>query len=138
MSAEFVDTNVLVYAHDSMAGTKQESAARLLAHLSAEQNGALSVQVLAEFYSAATRKLQIKPETAAEAIGDFATWRIHSLSLSDLVKAAHLHRRHQISWWDALLIISAQQLGCSILWTEDFSDGQRFGSLTIRNPFRES
>src|SRR5436190_1563977 len=110
MSIEFVDTNVLIYAHDSMGGTKQETAARLLAHLSEDQNGALSIQVLAEFYSAATRMLQIKPETAAEAIGDFGNWRIHSLSLGDLIKAAHLQRRHQISWWDALLIVSAQQL----------------------------
>ena len=138
MSVEFVDTNVLVYAHDSMAGRKQATAARLLARLAEEQTGALSIQVLTEFYSAATRKLQIKPGTAEEAIADFETWSIHSLSLGDLINASQLHRRHQIAWWDALLITSATQLGCTILWTEDLSDGRRFGGLTIRNPFKES
>src|SRR5689334_10389852 len=107
MSVEFVDTNVLVYAFDSRAGRKQVTAARLLERLAEARTGSLSIQVLSEFYSAATRKLQITPATAEEAIADFASWSIHSLSLSDLLNASRLHRRHQIAWWDALLITSA-------------------------------
>ena len=136
MSAEFIDTNVLVYAHDEMAGWKQTAAARLLERLDREESGALSIQVLVEFYANATKKLQIKAEMAEDVIGHLTSWAIHSPSPADLLRASQLHRRHQIAWWDALIVTSAMELGCSILWTEDLSDGRRFGALTVRNPFK--
>ena len=136
MSAEFIDTNILVYAHDGGSGAKHIQAVALLTRLIEETGGALSIQVLSEFYSVATRKLGIPSDEAEEVIRDLAGWTIHRPWHADLLKAAQLQRRHKIAWWDALIVQSAIELGCTILWTEDLTDGQRYGAVTVRNPFR--
>jgi predicted nucleic acid-binding protein len=135
VSSEFVDTNILIYAHDRNARDKQSSSAELLRRLTLEGNGAISVQVLVEFYAAATRKLAISSQVAQEVIADFGVWTIHRPGHADLIRAAGLHRRYKISWWDALIVNSALELGCAVLWSEDLTHGQRFGSMTVRNPF---
>ena len=136
MSVEFVDTNLLVYAHDGGAGAKHGQAVDLLARLFEEGAGALSTQVLAEFYAAATRKLGMTGAEAEAVIRDLGGWIIHRPAHADLLKAAQLHRRYKLGWWDALILASAIELGCAVLWTEDLSDGQRLGPITVRNPFR--
>lgn len=136
MSVEFIDTNVLIYAHDGGAVPKHTQAVDLLTRLFEEETGALSIQVLSEFYSAATRKLGIESREAEEIIRDLAGWNIHRPGHADLLKAAQLHRRYKIAWWDALIVNSAIELGCAVLWTEDLSHGQRYGSVRVRNPFR--
>ena len=136
MSAEFVDTNVLIYAHDGGAGRKQEASIELIGRLFEERSGALSTQVLAEFYSAATKKLSMPSQEAEQAVADLGGWIIHRPNHADLLSAARLHRRYGMAWWEALMLRSAQALGCRLLWSEDFSDGQRFGAVTVRNPFR--
>ncbi len=136
MSVEFVDTNVLVYAHDGGGGARHARAIDLLGRLFEDSNGALSVQVLSEFYSVATKKLAMKSQDAEEVINDLAGWTIHRPGHADLLRASRLHRRYKISWWEALVVNSAIELGCSVLWTEDLTDGQRYGPVTIRNPFR--
>jgi predicted nucleic acid-binding protein len=136
MSVEFVDTNLLVYAHDGGAGAKHAQAVALLARLFEEGTGALSIQVLAEFYAAATRKLGMTSAEAEAVIRDLGGWIIHRPAHADLLRATQLARRHRLGWWDALILTSAIELGCAVLWTEDFSDGRRFGRLTVRNPFR--
>lgn len=135
MAVEFVDTNVLVYAHDGGAGKKHLKSVELLARLFEETNGALSIQVLSEFYNAATRKLSMKSAEAEAAISDLGGWLIHRPGHSDVLRACQLHRRYKLSWWDAMVLNSAMEVGCSILWTEDFNNGQRYGQVTIRNPF---
>ena len=136
MSVEFVDANILIYANDGGAGAKHVKAVELLERLFAEGAGALSIQVLAEFYSVATRKLSRTSAEAEAVIRDLGGWIIHRPAHADLLKAAQLHRRYKLAWWDALILTSAIELGCAVLWTEDFSDGQRFGGVTVRNPFR--
>ncbi len=136
MSAEFVDTNILVYAHDGGAGAKHEASVSLLGRLFEERTGALSVQVLSEFYAAATRNLGMTSAEAEAVLRDLAGWTLHRPGHADLLRAAELQRRFQISWWDALIVNSAQELDSAVLWSEDFTDGQKFGSLRVRNPFR--
>lgn len=136
MSAEFIDTNVLIYAHDGGAGAKHARAVELLARLFEEANGALSVQVLSEFYSAASKKLAMESREIEDVISDLGVWLIHCPSHADLLKASQFHRRYKIAWWDAMIVNSATELGCTVLWTEDLNDGQRYGTVTIRNPFR--
>lgn len=136
MSAEFVDTNVLIYAHDGGAGAKHNRAVELLERLFDDRNGALSTQVLCEFYAAATKQLAMTSEEAEAVLSDLANWTVHRLAHSDLLKASRLQRRYQIGWWDALILQSATDLDCSVLWTEDLQDGQRYGAVTARNPFR--
>ena len=137
MSAEFVDTNILIYAHDGGAGAKHEKSVALLKRLFDEGSGALSIQVLTEFYAAATRKLSMKNEEAEEVLRDLEGWTLHRPSLADLLSASRLHRRHKISWWDALILNSAIELGCAVLWSEDLAHEQEYGNVTVRNPFRD-
>jgi predicted nucleic acid-binding protein len=135
MSVEFVDTNVLLYAHDRSAGAKYTAAAELLSHLAESMCGTLSFQVLAEFYAAGTRKMGMDSEEAEAIIRDFGGWIIHRPEHADLLRAARLQRRYQISWWDALVLNSAVESGCSILWTEDLQSGRNYAGVQVRNPF---
>ena len=136
MSVEFVDTNILIYAHDMSAGAKRSQSVELLKRLFDDGTGALSVQVLCEFYAAATAKLGMKPEKAEEILQDLEGWLLHRFSHADLLAASRLHRKHKLPWWDALIVQSATEMGCSLLWSEDFNDGQKFGALVVRNPFK--
>jgi len=136
MSVEFVDTNILIYAHDRSAGDKQRQSADLIARLTTEDSGAVSLQVLAEFYAAATRKLPLTSEKAEDVIRDFGTWTVHRPTHADLLRAARLQRRYKTSWWDALIINSATESGCRILWSEELADRRQYGGLTVRNPFK--
>lgn len=135
MSVEFIDTNVLIYAHDVTAGRKHAQAVALLERLVAEDRAALSTQVLIEFYAAVTRKLGMDTHAAGEIIEDLGAWVIHRPDHQDILRSITLQRRHRVSWWDALILNSATQLGCSILWSEDLSANHRYGALTVRNPF---
>jgi predicted nucleic acid-binding protein len=137
MNVEFVDTNILVYAHDADAGAKQQRAIDLMARLATQGTGAISIQVLIEFYSAATRKLGMTSQEAADVIQDLVAWMaIHRPDAADILRATGLQRRHKISWFDALILNSALQLECSTVWTEDLNHAQRYGTVTAKNPFQ--
>ena len=138
MSVEFVDTNILIYGHDLRAGRKQEIAAALLERLFASGTGALSAQVLSEFFSVCERKPRLSPEVADSIVNELRCWKLHSPEPSDLIAAWHLRQRYQISWWDALILQSAERVRAEILWTEDLNDGQQYGQVTVRNPFAEA
>lgn len=135
MTVEFVDTNVLLYAHDPESGPKMAIALELIGRLYETNTGAISTQVLQEFYSAGMKKLHMTTHEAASVIEDLAHWTIHRPTHSDILHAIALQRRHRISWWDALIVNSAIQLGCSVLWSEDLSSHHKYGPLTVRNPF---
>lgn len=138
MSVEFIDTNIFVYAHERGAGPKHRQAVDLIARLFEDQSGAISTQVLTEFYVTATKKLGMKSQEAEEAIADLASWTIHRPSHADVLRACRIHREHKVSWWDALIVNSAIELGCDLLWSEDLTAGRRYGTMTIRNPFAQS
>ncbi|HEY6344967.1 MAG TPA: PIN domain-containing protein [Bryobacteraceae bacterium] len=125
-----------MYAHAKNAGDKQPAAAELIRRLIAGGEAALSIPVLAEFYWAATGKLHISSSHAEQVLADFGSVTIHRSGNGDLLRAVELQRHHPLAWWDALVVNSAIQLGCAVLWTEDLSDGQQLKTLTVRNPFR--
>ena len=135
MALEFVDTNILLYAHDGGAGLKHTRSVDLLTRLVEGEAGAISTQVLCEFYSAATRKMGISSQEAESILADMSAWTIYRPIHADLLLAARLERRYKTSWWDALVIQSASALGCRVLWTEDLAANQRYGTVTARNPF---
>ena len=134
----FVDTNVLLYAHDRSAGQKHELARDLLVRLWGSRTGVLSTQVLQEFYVNATRKLPrpISPSRARTVVHRYATWPVHRIDPADLIAASELETRHRLSFWDALIITSAVRSGATTLATEDLQHGRRIGSLVILDPFR--
>lgn len=134
---EFVDTNVLVYGHDRSAADKADRARRLIDRLWEDGTGALSIQVLQEFFVVVTRKLArpVDPDAAQSAIEDLGRWKVHSPVVADVLVATGISRRHRISFWDAMIVRSAQQLGCSTLWSEDLTEKRRYEGVQVRNPF---
>ncbi|BBZ13107.1 PIN domain-containing protein [Mycobacterium branderi] len=134
---EFVDTNVLLYAYDTAAGQRHDAAADLVARLWRERNGAISVQVLQEFFVNATQKVAapLTPEAAIDRLRSLSRWRVHSPLADDVVAAASLSQRHQLSFWDAMIVRSATELRCGTLWSEDLNDGQLIEGVRVRNPF---
>ena len=132
---EFVDTNVLIYAFDRSAGEKHGIAADLVTRLWMERRGCISIQVMQEFYVSATRKLQMPEEQATVQLRRLRLWRVHRPSVDDILAAIELQQRHSVSFWDAMILRSAQASRCSVLWTEDLSNGQRWGEMQVRNPF---
>ena len=137
MSGEFVDTNVLLYAHDRTAGGKRDAAVALISRLIDEQSGLLSTQVLMEFFVSATRKLphRIDEDTATEIVEDFGTWPVFTPGVSDIVAATKLGRRYGIHFWDALIVQGAVAMGADVIWSEDLNAGQKYAGVPIRNPF---
>lgn len=136
MNVEFVDTNVLVYAHDRSSGAKHDAAIALLGRLTEQGNIATSIQVLTEFYSVATKKMGMSSEEAESHLADFGWWLIHRPAHQDLLRAARLQRKHKLSWWDALMLTSVESLGSVVVWTEDLSHGHRYGTVQALNPFK--
>ena len=134
---QFVDTNILIYAHDVTAGRKREVARRLVDELWHSGQGCLSTQVLQEFYVTITKKVK-RPLAGHEAfslVAEFATWRVHHFGIGDVLDAIVAHQRFNISYWDALVLRSASELGCEVLWSEDLNAGQEYGRVTVFNPF---
>lgn len=134
---QFVDSNVLVYAHDRSAGVKHERALTLLRELWDARAGALSIQVLQEFYVTVTRKVSqpLPSDVAAQIIADLSTWQIHRPDTNDVLEAIRLQMSLQLSFWDAMILTSARRLGCAILWSEDLNHRQRYEGVTVINPF---
>lgn len=133
----FVDTNILVYAHDSNSPDRQRVAQTVLKELWDNRSGALSTQVLQEFYAVATRKLKPPmPKSAARRIvADYSVWCTVDTDPLLIVSASRLEEEHSLAFWDALVIEAALRSGATWLLSEDLQDGRRFANLTIRNPF---
>jgi len=133
----FVDTNVLVYAHDVTAGDKHDRARALLEELWDTREGCISVQVLQEFFVTTTRKIPkpLDALAAAQVISDLARWHVHAPTAADVLAAIDSHRRTGASFWDAMILRSAQELGCPILYSEDLNAGQAYAAVRVSNPF---
>jgi predicted nucleic acid-binding protein len=134
----FVDTNILVYAHDISAGDKHERARTLLEQLWTTREGCLSVQIMQEFFVNVTRKIP-KPLDAAvakEVIADLSRWRVHVPAADDVLGAIGLHQRTGISFWDAMMVRSAIEIGCEVIYSEDLNHGQLYDGARVENPFQ--
>ncbi len=137
LKLEFIDTNVLLYSVDNSEPMKQQKAVALLTRLWQEQTGCLSVQVMQEFYANATCKLRpaLSPTDARALLLGLMSWSVHTINAAQMLEATVLQEQHQLSIWDALILTSAIELNCHLLWSEDLNTGQRFGNLEVRNPF---
>lgn len=135
----FVDSNVLVYAHDRSQGGKHEQARELLARLWRDRSGAVSTQVLQEFYVNVRRKAEhpISPNEARRLVEDYLRWEVVVNDGGSILQALDLERRYQLSFWDALIIQAAQDAGVEILYSEDLSHGQTYGTVLVVSPFAE-
>ena len=101
------------------------------------RHGCLSVQVLQEFFVTTTWKLPrpLEAPAAAQIVDDLAHWHVHSPAVADVRAAIDIHQRTGASFWDAMILRSAQELGCQILYSEDLDAGQEYEGVEVRNPF---
>jgi predicted nucleic acid-binding protein len=130
----FVDTNVLIYAHDADSGNRQRSVQQLLR----DRTGVLSTQILEEFYATITRKMwrTIPRAKARQLLSGYARWLVEVITPADVVAASELEERYQLSFWDALVVITARKAEVARLVSEDFQHGQTILGVRIENPFR--
>lgn len=141
MSAErtraFVDSNVLVYAHDEGSGEKFDRAQALVRRLWDDRTACVSVQVLQELFVTLTRKLPtpVDPAEARAAVEDFARWTVHRPGPVDVLAAIDISERARISFWDAMIVQSSIALGCDVLYSEDLNAGQRYDGVVVVDPF---
>jgi predicted nucleic acid-binding protein len=137
MSARsFLDTNVLLYTDSADAPAKQRRALALVAEHRVARTGVVSLQVLQEYVVGATRKLAVEATVARRKVELFANFHLVVLDVEDVVAAIDLHRLHQVSFWDALIVRAARQGACSILYSEDLQHGRTIDGVKIVDPFR--
>ena len=130
----FVDTNILVYAHDRGAGSKHDAARRKLAVLwRAPGAVSVSVQVLQELYVTLLRK-RIPKRHALATIEDHLQWHVIENTADLLMAGIRLHQRQDLSFWDALVVAAAVEAGAAELWSEDFVAGQTYDGVKVVNP----
>jgi len=137
MSARsFFDTNVLLYSDDESAPEKQRCSRNLVAQHRRDGTGVVSLQVLQEYFVNVTRKLGVDPRIARRKVEILAEFDVAAPAVADILAAIDLHRLHGFSFWDALILRSAQQAGCSVLLSEDFQAGRDIDGVRVVNPFR--
>lgn len=135
----FVDTNILVYAHNLDADVKNEIAGNILKKLWREGNGVISTQVLQEFYVTVTRKIP-DPLSAAKARGileNYMAWHVELNGPESILRASEIEERHLLSFWDSLIVAAACNAKADKILTEDLNHGQIIEGVLIENPFRE-
>lgn len=137
-TSTFVDTNVLVYAHDKTDPVKQAVAQAALEQLWSQRSGVLSTQILQEFYVVATarQKLAMTPGEAREIVELYSTWPVVLIEPPLILTASRLHEQQSMSFWDALVVEAASVAGAGRLLTEDLTHGQEIQGVRIENPFR--
>lgn len=131
----FFDTNVLVYTDDADSPAKRERALTLLAEHRGKRTGVLSTQVLQEYFVASTRKLRVDASIARRKVELFGRLELVPIGADDILGAIDLHRLHQLSFWDALVVRAALASGCTQVFSEDLQAGWRLDGLTVVNPF---
>src|ERR1039457_4452036 len=136
----FVDTDILVYAHDRSPGVKQQRAKMLLEQLWNSGNGVLSTQVLQELCINLRRKTgnPVPIDEVRLLIREYSTWEVVTNTPESVLKALDIEMRYKTSFWDALILQAAEAAGASILYSEDLAAGQRYGAIQVVNPLVDS
>jgi predicted nucleic acid-binding protein len=132
----FVDTNILVYAHDGSAGVKHQRSLHLIETLWSQGTGALSTQVLQELCVCLRRKVDppCSPDEIRQLVRDYMSWVVVVNTPEMIVQALDLEYRFKISFWDALILQAAQHCGAMIVYSEDLAVGQKYGAIQVVNP----
>lgn len=138
MSAKyFVDTNILMYAHDTTAGVKHERAKTIVEDLWRDRSGVVSTQVLQELAVNLRRKAgrPLDAKSTRAIVSDYMVWEVVTNTGESILDALEIEQRYRVSFWDALIIQAADASAASVLYSEDLSSGQVYGSVEVVNPF---
>ena len=133
----FVDTNILVYAHDLDSGDKHGLAVDILSKLWESRNGVLSTQILQEFYVTLTRKVSstLSKLEARKLVQRYSNWHVILNDPSIISQASEIEESYNISFWDALIVSAAYSQNVPTILTEDLNHGQIIEGILIENPF---
>ncbi len=133
----FVDTNILVYAHDQDAKKKHVVAREKILQLwKKDLFPSISIQVLQEFYVNLIKK-RIPISTATETIVSYLEWDVVENDRSLMLEGIGLQERWNVSFWDALILAAAKRAKASQIWTEDLNTGQNYDGVVAVNPLTE-
>jgi predicted nucleic acid-binding protein len=134
----FVDTNILVYAHDITQGAKHGRARELVSSLWESGDGVLSTQVLQELCVTVRRKVArpLSSGSTRKLLEDYMKWPMVVNTADSVLEALDLESRYQLSFWDALIVQAAASCGAEILYSEDLADGQKYGDVRVVNPLK--
>ncbi|MFP5228053.1 MAG: PIN domain-containing protein [Acidobacteriota bacterium] len=134
----FLDTNIFVCAADEADLKKAHRAQKLIADAAGSFDGVTSYQVVQEFVNVVLRRFS-RPLGSAEVerylSNVFPSLSIVHSSLGLYSSALHVQTRYRLSWYDALIVAAAVEADCRFLYSEELQHGQRFGSVTVKNPF---
>ncbi len=132
----FVDTNILVYAHDRTAGSRHELAQALVERLWDTGSGVLSTQVLQELCINLRRRIAhpLPVSEIRQLIRDYSAWEIVINTADSILDALEIEVRHKTSFWDALILQAAASAGAAVLYSEDLAVGQKYGAVRVVNP----
>jgi predicted nucleic acid-binding protein len=133
----FVDTNILVYAHDLSAGDRHTKASAIIESLWEEETGVISTQVLQEFYVTLTRKITnpFQPAETREIIRNYLAWPVQINDPETTIRASEIEEKNTLSFWDAMIVAAALRLQAQKIITEDLNHGQIIEGISIENPF---
>lgn len=131
----FIDTNVLVYRHDTRDQLKQRSAATWLDRVWEARAGRVSWQVLHEFY-VSTVRIGAPVKTIRNVLETYCEWVPVDFSRGLIQRAWYWVDRASVSYWDGLILGAAERAGCRWLLSEDFQAGREYGEVVVVNPFR--
>ncbi|HYR33154.1 MAG TPA: PIN domain-containing protein [Burkholderiales bacterium] len=133
----FVDASVLLHARDLRDPLKQARAAEWLERLWQQRSGRTSVQVLDEFYVAATRKLSpcVPEDLAWDEVTRYLAWSPQPADEALMRRAREIERRYHLAWWDCTVVAAALMQDCLILLSDELPEGSVFGVLAVRSPF---
>ncbi len=134
----FIDTSVLIHAHDVDAKAKHETAKAVLRELWSERTGVLSLQVLEEFYISVTQKIAspLHRDLARSVVNSYSIWCMETTS-EEIFAALQIEDESRIGFWDALIVSSAVKSGADRILSEDLNAGQWMAGIRIENPFQE-
>ncbi len=134
----FVDTNIMVYAHDLDAGEKHEIAKRTLITLWESGTGVISTQVLQEFYVTLTRKVSnpLKKSLVRSILKNYLVWEVVVNNGETILHAIEIEENYNISFWDSMIVSAAYSKNAAFIITEDLNDGQQIEGIIIVNPFK--
>ena len=136
-SRSFIDTNVLVYAEASDEPVKQQTVLALLKQLYENATSLLPTQVLQQYCNVALKKLKLAAAHIRAQLDLYEQFEIVQITPALIRAGLDLHQTRSVSFYDAIVLASAETAGCSELFSEDFNTGETVGGVRIINPFAQ-
>ena len=135
--ADFIDTNIIVYAYDNYFPDKQQRAREIMLSAVRSGNGVLSTQVLGEFFTVVTRKIKmpLSIRNARNIIEYLGRMPVQEIDLLIVERAIDTLEQYKISYWDSLIVAAAERAQCKRILSEDLNAEQKYHGIEIVNPF---